>query len=153
MYLSGYIERLGTGTPDMIRIASEAGLNEPQFIREDIFKVIIWRRETNTGQAVGEATGEATGEVTGEATGEATWEVDEAIRRITLVLKGEMKRAEIQNALQLKHDDFFRTNYIIPALESGYIEMTVPDAPTSPKQRYRLTKKGLDLKKKLQFKK
>lgn len=149
MYLSGYIERLGTGTPDMIRIASEAGLNEPQFIQEDFFKVIIWRRETNTGQAVGEITGEVTGEVTGEAAGE----VGEAIRRIALVLKGEMKRAEIQKALQLKHDDFFRTNYIIPALESGYIEMTVPDAPTSPKQRYRLTKKGLDLKKKLQFKK
>jgi len=38
-----------------------------------------------------------------------------------------MKWANIKNALQLKHDDFFRTNYIIPALESGYIEMAMFD--------------------------
>ena len=32
--------------------------------------------------------------------------------------------------------------YIKPALQSGLIELTVPDKPKSPKQQYRLTEKG-----------
>ena len=32
--------------------------------------------------------------------------------------------------------------YIKPALQSGLIELTVPDKPKSPKQLYRLTEKG-----------
>ncbi|MCK9306152.1 MAG: hypothetical protein M0P17_01325 [Methanoculleus sp.] len=31
MYLTGYIERMGTGTRDMIRRCTEAGLPEPEF--------------------------------------------------------------------------------------------------------------------------
>ena len=136
MYLAGYIERLGTGTRDMIRLCNEKELKEPDFIQEDVFKTIIWR----TGQATGQVGGEVTGEVTGE------------VQRVVVVMNGEMKRAEIQLALQLKHDDFFRIQYIIPALESGVIEMTYPDTPKHPKQRYRLTTKGLKIKKQLEEK-
>jgi predicted HTH transcriptional regulator len=136
MYLAGYIERLGTGTRDTIRLCNEKELKEPDFIQEDVFKTIIWR----TGQATGQVGGEATGEVTGE------------VQRVVIVMNGEMKRAEIQHALQLKHDDFFRIQYIIPALESGVIEMTYPDTPKHPKQRYRLTTKGLKIKKQLEEK-
>lgn len=50
MYLAGYIERLGTGTADIMRIAAEVGLKEPEFIQEDTFKVIIYRPQANTGQ-------------------------------------------------------------------------------------------------------
>ncbi len=32
--------------------------------------------------------------------------------------------------------------YIKPALQSGLIELTVPDKPKTPKQQYRLTEKG-----------
>jgi ATP-dependent DNA helicase RecG len=62
-------------------------------------------------------------------------------------MNGEMKRAEMQHALQLKHNDFFRIQYIIPALESGVIEMTYPNIPKHPNQKYRLTSKGLKIKK------
>jgi hypothetical protein len=39
----------------------------------------------------------------------------------------------------------FRDQVIKPLLKSGWIEMTVPDKPSSSKQKYRLTKKGQDL--------
>ena len=157
LYLSGYIERLGTGIPDMINSCLKAGLKEPEFKQEDVFKAILWRKKSATGQATGEATGEATGQVTGqateqatvEATGEATGEASEVVRRIALVLKGEMKRVEIQKQLQLRHDENFRINYILPALAAGYVEMSIPDTPTSPKQHYLLTAKGIALQKKL----
>jgi len=44
----------------------------------------------------------------------------------------------------------FRDSYIIPGLESGVIEMTQPDSPKSPTQRYRLTSKGYDVLNKLE---
>ncbi|MCX6234222.1 MAG: hypothetical protein NT175_05775 [Bacteroidetes bacterium] len=66
-----------------------------------------------------------------------------------LVLDGEKKRIEIQEALGLKHQENFRDNYLLPSLESGYIEMTIPETPTHQEQRYRLTANGIELKKKL----
>ena len=45
----------------------------------------------------------------------------------------------------MKYEDHFREAYLLPALAAGFIEMTVPDKPTSSKQRYRLTEKGRDL--------
>lgn len=182
MYLAGYIERLGTGTGDIIRLCQEKGLKEPDFIQEENFKTIIWRtlpanQESDTQQAYGEATrqdsevlssvatgqaaGQAGGEVTqqaggeviGEAGGEVTGEVIEEVRRVVLVLKGEMKRAEIQKLLDLKHDDYFRLNYITPALETGYIEKKYPESLNHPDQRYRLTEKGDALHKILKTKK
>ena len=43
MFLAEYIERMGTGTLDMIRRCREAGLPEPEFRVEDMFKVTIRR--------------------------------------------------------------------------------------------------------------
>jgi len=40
-------------------------------------------------------------------------------------------------------------NYQNKAIENGYLEMTEPDSPNSPTRKYRLTKKGLILKRKL----
>ena len=133
MYLAGYIERLGTGTADIIRIAKEVGLKEPEFVQEDSFKVIIYRPE---------ATGQATGQVTGQVTGQA----DDPIKRLVSVMEGELKRSDIMDQLQLKHRETFNSNYLDPAIKEGYIEMTHPENPTHPKQRYKLTAKGKDLK-------
>ena len=42
--------------------------------------------------------------------------------------------------LGLKHRPTFRDNYLLPALELGIIEMTVPDKPNSSNQKYRKVK-------------
>ena len=53
-----------------------------------------------------------------------------------------MSRHEIQQALGLKHEDHFRNAYLVPTLQAGLIEMTIPDKPRSSRQRYRLTPAG-----------
>ena len=116
---------LGTGTADIARIAREAKLNEPKFIQEDDFKVIIYRKS---------------------ASREASMEATMGVKKLVLVLEGEMKRAEIQKTLQLKNDENFSLQYIIPAIESGHIVMKYPESPKHPDQKYKLTKKGEDLK-------
>ena len=48
-------------------------------------------------------------------------------------------------ALGLRHEDHFRKAYLLPALQAGLIERTVPDKPRSRNQRYRLTPEGREL--------
>lgn len=45
-------------------------------------------------------------------------------------------------SLGLKDDEHFRKAYLLPALDTGLIEMTIPDKPRSSKQKYQLTDKG-----------
>jgi len=126
LYLTKYIERMGTGTGDMIRRCREVGLPEPQFSISDGFVTTIWRK-------IRVASSQVTGEVTGE------------VERVVLVIQGEMKRVEIQSALGLRHEDYFREAYLIPALQANCITMTIPDKPKSSRQKYRLTDKGYEL--------
>ena len=56
-----------------------------------------------------------------------------------------MKRAAIQQALGLKHEEHFRDACLLRALAAQVIEMTQPDKPRSSKQHYRLTERGLAL--------
>ena len=51
-------------------------------------------------------------------------------------------RKELLDLLGLKDREHFRKVYLVPALENGYIERTIPDKPQSSKQKYRLTEKG-----------
>ena len=43
MYWNGYIEKIGTGTEDIINKCRDYGLKTPEFHQEEDFKVIIWR--------------------------------------------------------------------------------------------------------------
>ncbi len=44
LYLTKYIEHMGTGTGDMIRRCREVGLPEPEFSISDGLKTTIWRK-------------------------------------------------------------------------------------------------------------
>ncbi len=39
----------------------------------------------------------------------------------------------------------FRNQILKPLIDAGWLEMTIPDKPTSSKQKYRLIKEGKDL--------
>jgi Fic family protein len=75
------------------------------------------------------------------STPEVAQEVTPEVRLLS-VLAGEMTRQQLKKALGLKDDEHFRKAYLLPALEVGLIEMTIPDKPRSSKQKYRLTEKG-----------
>jgi predicted HTH transcriptional regulator len=133
LYLAKYIERMGTGTGDMITFCGNAGLREPEFSLTDGFVVTIWRKESALSGTAKENISLPIGEVSGE------------IRRLLSVFDGEMKRSEMQQLLGLWHEDSFRAIYLVPSLKAGLVEMTIPDKPNSRFQKYRLTKKGMTL--------
>lgn len=43
---------------------------------------------------------------------------------------------EMMAHLEVSHREHFRDSLLIPLLDSGLLEMTLPDKPRSPKQRY-----------------
>lgn len=64
--------------------------------------------------------------------------IDPFVRELLDVLGDrELSAAEIMEGLGLTRRQTLRKNYINPALEQGLIEMTIPDKPSSKKQRYR----------------
>ncbi|HPQ35793.1 MAG TPA: hypothetical protein PK563_14970 [Tenuifilaceae bacterium] len=127
----------------------DALLNEPPFYLEEGFKVILWWLPKTTDHVTDQDTGQVSGQATGQFTEQTTGQVSENVRRVLLVIHDEMKSTDIQEALQLKHREYFRDNYLILAMDEGNIEMTIPDKPYRPNQKYRLTKSGLELKKKI----
>ena len=68
------------------------------------------------------------------------------VEKLVSILTGEMGRSDLQRLLSIKNRDYFRTDYLNPAISNGYIELTIPDKPNSQNQKYRLTAKGLALK-------
>ena len=54
-----------------------------------------------------------------------------------------MPRSAIMDALSLKDRVTFTEDYLRPAMRLGLIELTQPDSPRSPTQKYRLTAKGM----------
>jgi predicted HTH transcriptional regulator len=67
----------------------------------------------------------------------------EQVKRILLCFNDDdFSVKELLVMLKLKHRPTFLENYLNPALNSGFIEMTQPDSPKSPTQKYRLTDLG-----------
>ncbi len=48
MYLAGAIERMGTGTGDIVRLCAAYKLKTPEFIQNEEFKVVLYRPDTKS---------------------------------------------------------------------------------------------------------
>ncbi|WP_027388919.1 Fic family protein [Chrysiogenes arsenatis] len=70
-------------------------------------------------------------------------QVTPQVGELLAMIQGEMSREDLQNALGLSDRKSFRDRYLKPALDGGFIEMTIADKPNSRLQKYRLTDKGL----------
>ncbi len=73
-----------------------------------------------------------------------------ATKQVLDKIELENRTNEIMQSLGLKHRPTFLYDYLKPALEQGFIEMTIPDKPNSNLQKYCLTILGKQLKKKIQ---
>ena len=70
-------------------------------------------------------------------------QVTEQVDNLPFCLEHEpMGRLEIMQCLGLSHRPTFLHNYLKPAIQVGFVEMTRTDSPKSPTRKYRLTAKG-----------
>ena len=84
-------------------------------------------------------------EVPPTATPTAAPTVTPTVKKLIEACSDQMTRAELQRKLKLKDKMHFIERYLKPAIQQGMIELTIPDKPKSPKQKYRLTEKGKKL--------
>jgi ATP-dependent DNA helicase RecG len=131
LYLRGFMEKIGRGNVMIRDSCAEYGLPPPQWSEDDQGVTLTFFAPTQ--------------EVTRDVTREVTRDVTRDVTRMLKVFDGDMSRRNLQDLLQLKDEEHFRTAYLQPALQDGLIEMTIPDKPKSSKQKYRLTNRGRSL--------
>ena len=181
MYLAEYIERMGTGTLDMIRRCVEAGLPEPGFAVTDGFVTTVWRAtlpwvgrvaERVTGQAYGrpepsgmyeqagvqarvqervqreQGEGQAgghggqSGVQAGVHVGVHAGLGDREVAMLRACVRENATSKELQNVAGYAGRTRSFELWLNRLLSEGLLEMTVPDKPRSPVQKYRLTDRG-----------
>ena len=122
LYLTQYIEEMGTGTLDMIRRCRDAGLPEPEFTDSSGFKTIIWRaKPLGLPESLPE---------------------DMQSKVIKLLATGPMPKSELSKKLGHKRISGQLNKVVQDLLDDQMIEYTLPEKPRSPRQKYQLTNKG-----------
>ncbi|MBF0204517.1 MAG: transcriptional regulator, partial [Desulfamplus sp.] len=129
------VEQLGSGIP---RILAAYG-QECFQISRNFFRVVFPYAYPLPKHLSSQKDTEQIKEQAREHVGE---HVGEQVKSVVLKIESEMSVVEIMAALELKGRRNFLQNYLQPALKSGFIEMTQPNSPKSPTQKYRLTEKG-----------
>lgn len=99
-------------------------------------------------KAVGEDTAQVTAQVTAQDTVQDTVQdtaqVSNQVKMLIVTLGEEtLSRDELMARLRLEHRENFRLAYLKPAIDDEFVNLTIPDKPTSGKQKYFLSKKGL----------
>ena len=163
-------EGRSTGVPKILRAMSQNGSPPPRFETDDnrtwfVVRLPAHREfspledcsgEPHTEQAAVQDTEQVTEQGNhlekkekGNSTEQDTEQATEQVQRLVVVLRGEMRRHELQDRLHITHRPHFLEAYLNPALEAGLIERTLPDKPTSSNQRYRRTAAGEALAKRM----
>ncbi len=134
-------EGRGTGIPKVIRALQENGSPPPQFEtndERDYFTAIL---PVHPNAPLFDLGGDLGGDLRGIPSKSV---FATRFNNILEFCKDARSRIEIQTMLGLKDTQYFRTQYLWPLLEEGWLEMTRPETPTSRLQQYRTTKSGLE---------
>lgn len=130
LYLRGKMEKVGRGSVLIQKACTDHGLPLPKWFESDQGVRLTFFAHPGAQ----------------EATREDSQKVSREIKRMLTVFTGDMSRRELQDILGLKDDEHFRLAYLKPAIEQNLISLTIPEKPSSGKQKYRLTKKGESLR-------
>ena len=98
LYLFGTIERMGTGTLDIIKKCKDAGLKEPEFVEEETFTVILWRNRG--GMTGGMTSGQTGGQTSGQTSGQTITDTQEKIINV-LIDNPKISRKRLSEILKI----------------------------------------------------
>ena len=110
------VEHLGSGLGRILRVYGK----ESFIVSQNFMKNVFYSDRRLTDQAT-----------------------DQATDQVVLEFCTEPKSAgEIMQFVGVSHKTYFRNNVLKPLLESGHLELTTPDTPKSPNQKYKTKKEN-----------
>lgn len=137
LYKSTILESWGRGIRLMIDECHRVGIPEPEFHADEGFVWVVFHYK----RIVAGVDRPSTDQVPTKFR-PSTIQVMTLVKALT---DRELSVKELMDELNLNHRPTFRTNYLHPALEEGFIAPLYPNQPSHPKQKYRLTDKGKEL--------
>ena len=122
----GYSDKLGSGVRKLFKYSYKYSGANPEFSEGDVFRITVPLNDEFSWDAQKNLTLK-------------TEQVTEQVKRLVECLKPcPLSTKEILQELGLKHRPTLMNDYIKPALTLGLIEMTQPDSPKSPTQKYKV---------------
>ena len=159
-YLAGYIEEMGTGTSDIIEKCLNHGLDTPEFIQAEEFRVVIWRERIDDDFGVNmvkenEETALYAWNIHQKRIkaqnalfankGKRTNRVDVAAKQLAVEQFCSEPRSsmEIMSHIGVTRQTRTVNLYIGDLVKAGKLRLLIPDKPNSPHQRYISTHAGM----------
>lgn len=140
LFWTGYVDKVGTGTEDIVNLCKEKGLKEPEYHQEEDFRVVIWRKNLEQVPSNVPSSVPSRDQVSTKLN--LRWNELEPL--ITAMVEPR-SAAELREVVGLQNHTRFKRAFIDPLIELGIVVMTQPDSPNSPTQRYVLTEAGKGL--------
>jgi predicted HTH transcriptional regulator len=146
------IEQWGSGFRRILKDAEELGLPQPEIIEIGMrvrFAVYLAESitvsiESHTGKE--ETVPQSDEQVIEHVTEQVIEHVTEQVRSLVICLEDKsLGRREAMQCVGISSRPTFVYDYLQPAIQAGLVEMTQPDSPKSPTQKYRLTPKGKNI--------
>ncbi|MDF1827025.1 MAG: ATP-binding protein [Legionellaceae bacterium] len=125
-------EGRSTGVPKILRVMKTNGSPAPVFETDDDRSYFLIRLPVHDG-FVGDAM------IGWQVTEQVT---EQVMRLLEAVAQESLSTKAMMEVLSLNHRPTFIQNYLQPALDLMAVEMTQPDSPRSPIQKYRITNLG-----------
>jgi ATP-dependent DNA helicase RecG len=128
----GRADWMGSGIRNLYKYTKIYSGCEPELIEGDIFKTIIpIRSDTNGSDDLHGNTGQVTRQDTGQVG-------EQGNRIISLInfCSSPKSRKEMQEFIDIASREHFNKAFLVPLLDSGQLQMTIPDKPNSRNQKY-----------------
>jgi ATP-dependent DNA helicase RecG len=128
----GFADELGSGMRNSYKYTKLYSGGEPEFIEGDVFKIII---PLTTGSMTKVGPGTQTESSKAPQPFVIGLEA-EALNKLLDFCNTPRSRKEMMEFVGRKSQAAFRDSILIPMIESGLVQMTRPDSPKAPNQKY-----------------
>ena len=124
----GLADELGSGMRNSYKYTKLYSGGEPIFTEADVFTTVIPLSEAATATV---------GPTTQDTHQVAPQDLEQRLVELIEFCSMPHSKREMMDYIGLADSKNFRERYLLPLLEAGKIEMTIPDKPNSKNQRYK----------------